>query len=69
MAKHPFEHFLDSFVPKVAQKSRQLNKAVWILETTGSADAADAAMALNHRDDFQAVSRLRRLSRHMSGFR
>lgn len=47
MAKHPFEEFLDVFVPKVAQKSRQLNKAVWILETTGSSDAADLKAELN----------------------
>ncbi len=47
MAKHPFEEFLDVFVPKVAQKSRQLNKAVWILETTGSADAADLKAELD----------------------
>ena len=41
MVRHPFEHFLEVFVPQVAKKSRQLNKAVWILETTGNADAAD----------------------------
>ncbi len=47
MTKHPFEEFLDVFVPKVAQKSRQLNKAAWILETTGSADAADLKAELD----------------------
>ncbi|HUD02374.1 MAG TPA: M2 family metallopeptidase [Rhabdochlamydiaceae bacterium] len=47
MSHHPFEQFLDVFVPKVAQKSRQLNKAVWILETTGSADAADLKAELD----------------------
>lgn len=36
-----FEEFLKDFVPKVAKKSKQLNKAYWILETTGSSDAAD----------------------------
>ena len=36
-----FEEFLKDFVPKVARKSKQLNKAYWILETTGSSDAAD----------------------------
>lgn len=36
-----FEEFLKDFVPEVARKSKQLNKAYWILETTGSADAAD----------------------------
>ena len=47
MTKHPFEEFLDVFVPKVAKKSRQLNKAVWILETTGSSDAADLKAELD----------------------
>jgi peptidyl-dipeptidase A len=36
-----FEEFLKDFVPEVARKSKQLNKAYWILETTGSPDAAD----------------------------
>jgi len=47
MTKHPFEEFLDVFVPKVAKKSRQLNKAVWLLETTGSADAAELKAELD----------------------
>jgi peptidyl-dipeptidase A len=47
MAQHPFEQFLSVFVPKVTQKSRQLNKAVWILETTGNADAADLKAELD----------------------
>lgn len=41
MTDHPFATFLEDFIPKVSNKSTQLNKAVWILETTGSADAAD----------------------------
>ncbi len=36
-----FEQFLKEFVPEVARKSKQLNKAYWILETTGAPDAAD----------------------------
>lgn len=44
---HPFEQFLAVFVPKVAQKTRQLNKALWILETTGSSDAADLKAELD----------------------
>lgn len=36
-----FEEFLKDFVPQLARKSKQLNKAYWILETTGSSDAAD----------------------------
>ena len=38
---HPFETFLKEFVPAVERKSTQLNKAAWLLETTGSQDAAD----------------------------
>src|SRR6185503_12156235 len=41
MSKHPFISFLADFVPRAQHKSTQLNKALWILETTGSADAAD----------------------------
>jgi peptidyl-dipeptidase A len=41
MPKHPFESFITEFTPLVARKSTQLNKALWILETTGSTDAAD----------------------------
>lgn len=45
--KHAFSEFLDSFVPQVAKKSRQLNKVIWILETTGSQDAADLKTELD----------------------
>ncbi|MBM3184484.1 MAG: M2 family metallopeptidase, partial [Chlamydiae bacterium] len=38
---HPFENFLNEFVPEVARKSKQLNKATWLLEITGATDAAD----------------------------
>ncbi len=44
---HPFEKFLETFVPQVARKSRQLNKALWVLETTGSSDAADLKAELD----------------------
>jgi len=44
---HPFEEFLAVFVPQVAQKTRQHNKALWILETTGSSDAADLKAELD----------------------
>lgn len=37
---HPFEKFLQSFVDLVSLRSKQLNQAYWILETTGSPDAA-----------------------------
>jgi len=46
--KHPFQTFLDKFIPEVAEKSRQLNKAFWILETTGSSDAADLKASLDN---------------------
>lgn len=39
--RHPFELFLEQFVPLLEKKSTQLNKMSWILETTGSQDAAD----------------------------
>ncbi|MBU6384093.1 MAG: M2 family metallopeptidase [Verrucomicrobia bacterium] len=42
-----FEEFLKDFVPQVARKTTQLNKAYWILETTGSSDAADLKAELD----------------------
>ncbi len=36
-----FENFINEFIPKVSHTSKQLNKALWLLETTGSLDAAD----------------------------
>ncbi len=41
MKQHPFQSFLQEFVPIAARKLTQLNKAYWLLETTGSSDAAD----------------------------
>jgi peptidyl-dipeptidase A len=38
---HPFQHFLNDFIPILKQKSILLNKATWILETTGSPDASE----------------------------
>ncbi|HSX13949.1 MAG TPA: M2 family metallopeptidase [Chlamydiales bacterium] len=38
---HPFEKFLEYFVPLYEKKFTQLNKATWLLETTSSNDAAD----------------------------
>lgn len=40
MQEHPFQTFLNQFVPTIARKFKQLNAALWILETTGSDDAA-----------------------------
>lgn len=39
--------FLKRFIPSVANKNLQLNKALWILETTGSKDASDLKAALD----------------------
>ncbi len=36
-----FREFLEEFIPKVRKKSKQVNQIAWILETTGSRDAAD----------------------------
>ncbi len=38
--EHPFSQFLQEWVPQFAKKNRQLNQLHWILETTGSRDAA-----------------------------
>lgn len=38
--KMPANQFIQMFIPEVKAKSRQVNLAAWILETTGSADAA-----------------------------
>jgi len=37
---HPFQAFLRRFIQQVALRSKQHNQAAWILETTGSPDAA-----------------------------
>lgn len=42
-----FEAFLTSFIPELSRKTKQLNKAYWILETTGSSDAADLKAELD----------------------
>ncbi|MEI6241913.1 MAG: hypothetical protein WCP39_00720, partial [Chlamydiota bacterium] len=41
-----FSEFLESFVEKASQKEKQMNQASWILETTGSSDAASLAGSL-----------------------
>lgn len=45
--QHPFEMFLEEFIPVAARKSAQLNKAYWLLETTGHPDAADLKAELD----------------------
>jgi len=42
-----FAQFLQEFVPQVAAKARQLNKASWLLETTGLPDCADLRAELD----------------------
>jgi peptidyl-dipeptidase A len=42
-----FSQLLDTFIPKVQQKSKQVNLATWLLETTGSKDAADLKASLD----------------------
>ncbi len=42
-----FEEFLKEFVPQVERKTKLFNKASWILETTGSSDAADLKAGLD----------------------
>ncbi len=47
MNPHPFVSFLQEFEPKLEKKTNQLNKALWILETTGSSDAAELKAELD----------------------
>ena len=47
MRNKAFTTFLEEFVPKVANKTKQVNQAFWILETTGSEDAADLKAQLD----------------------
>ena len=42
-----FEQFLNDYVPKIAAKQKQFYQALWLLETTGSKDAADLNAALD----------------------
>ncbi len=58
-----FDAFLKTFVPEMARKSKQMNKALWLLETTGSADAADLKaeldtelrMLFNNRETYEKL--------------
>jgi peptidyl-dipeptidase A len=45
--KHPFEAFLEAFIPKVALLQKRTYKLLWILETTGSKDASDLKAELD----------------------
>lgn len=42
-----FSSFLKNFIPSVEEKTKQLNLASWILETTGSEDAAHLKSSLD----------------------
>ena len=57
MEKHPFVEFLNRFVPEAARKSKQVNQAMWILETTGSDDAADLKASLDAELRFSSMTR------------
>ena len=56
--------FFHTFIPEVKAKSRQVNLAAWILETTGSADAANLKAELetelrllfNDKETYQKLS-------------
>lgn len=47
MNTHPFEQFLEHFIPKASKLQRQIYKLLWIMETTGSPDAADLKAELD----------------------
>lgn len=47
MKSHPFSSFLKTFAPLIENKSKQLNQCLWLLETTGSPDAADLKASLD----------------------
>ena len=47
MDHQSFHQFLDRFIPEVEHRSKQLNKATWILETTSLPDAADLRAELD----------------------
>lgn len=40
------QNFLNTFLPRIQEKSKQSNRATWILETTGSKDAATLSAEL-----------------------
>ena len=43
-----FQSLLEEFVAKIEVKEEELNKAIWLLETTGSKDAADLVAMLDN---------------------
>lgn len=47
MNTHPLEQFLETFIPKLSAKSKQVNQCAWVLETTGSKDAAELGATLH----------------------
>ena len=47
MKHDSFAQFLETFVPVVEKKSKMLNQASWLLEITGSSDAADLRAGLD----------------------
>src|SRR5690349_15000218 len=47
MSGHSLGIFLQEFIPKVREKAKQVNWASWLLDTTGSQDAAALKAALD----------------------
>lgn len=60
-----FSEFLENFIPHVQSKSKQVNQAFWLLETTGSKDAAclkaelelELKMLFNNQKTFEKLER------------
>lgn len=59
-----FQKFIQDFIPKISKKERQLNKLLWILETTGAPDAADlySEMSSEYQLLFHDPERLKQLT-------
>ncbi len=47
MSESSPQQFLEQFIPELARKSKQLNQALWLLETTGASDAAELKAGLD----------------------
>ena len=65
MIQMTFSEFLENFIPHVQSKSKQVNQAFWLLETTGSKDAAclkaelelELKMLFNDQKTFEKLER------------
>lgn len=63
MSENGFQQFLTKWLPTVEKKGSQLNRAYWILETTGSSDAASlkAELDAEYRLLFQDAAHYKQL--------